>query len=540
MPGQTAYTNLKPRDTSRFLHQATFGATSAEISRVQSIGYGAWLDEQFGRPAGGNHQASIDALLAAGTTLSDSHVMSTFWKQAATGSDQLRQRVAFALSQIFVISLVDGAVQRYRRGAAAYLDMLGREAFGNYRTLLEAVARHPMMGRYLSHLGNRKEDPARNRVPDQNFAREVMQLMSIGLYELNADGSLRLVNGQPVETYRPDDIVGLSRVFTGFSWAGPDTLDGRFFGNSTPTPDPNRDVLPMQAYPQYHSISEKAFLGTTIPAGSTDGNADLAVALDRLAAHPNVGPFLGRQLIQRLVTSNPSAAYVSRVSTAFATGRYTSGTWTIGSGVRGDLKATIAAVLLDRDARATPSLTNPNVGRVREPVLRLANWMRAFRATSASGSFLMPTTDDPATSLGQSPLRSPSVFNFYRPGYVPPNTAIATAGLVAPEMQIVNETSVIGYSNYLRNAVQNGIGTNRDVQPNYDTEMSLAHRPDQLVAHLDVLLTFGTMSSATKTLIRDAVATIALPSTNQTTARRNRAMLAVLCVLSSPDYLVQK
>jgi len=540
MPGQTAYTNLKPRDASRFLHQATFGATSAEISRVQSIGYGAWLDEQFGLPAERRHQAALDAVLATGATLSDSNVMNTFWKQAATGPDQLRQRIAFALSQIFVISLVDGAVARYRRGVGGYLDMLGREAFGTYRSLLEAVTRHPMMGRYLSHLANQKEDPTRNRVPDQNYAREVMQLLSIGLHELQADGTVRLVNGQPVETYGSDDIVGLSRVFTGFSWAGPDTLSGRFFGNSTPTPDPDRDVLPMQAYPQYHSISEKRFLGTVIPAGSTNADADLAVALDRLAAHPNVGPFLGKQLIQRLVTSNPSPAYVSRVTAAFDAGRYTSGTWTIGTGVRGDLKATIAAVLLDREARSTPSLTNPNVGRVREPVLRLANWMRAFRVTSATGTFLLGTTDDPANSLGQSPLRAPSVFNYYRPGYVPPNTGIAAAGLVAPEMQIINETSVIGYSNYLRNAVQNGIGTNRDIQPNYDTEMSLAHRPDQLVAHLDTLLTFGTMSSATKTLIRDAVATITLPSTNQTTARRNRAMLAVLCVLSSPDYLVQK
>ena len=145
-------------------------------------------------------------------------------------------------------------------------------------------------------------------------------------------------------------------------------------------------------------------------------------------------------------------------------------------------------MLLDREARSTPSLTNPNVGRVREPVLRLANWMRAFKATSVAGSFLLGTTDDPSNSLGQSPLRAPSVFNYYRPGYVPPNTGIAAAGLVAPEMQIVNETSVIGYSNYLRNAVQNGVGTNRDIQPNYDTEMSLAHRPDQLVAHLDTLL----------------------------------------------------
>ncbi|MFM7125687.1 MAG: DUF1800 family protein [Actinomycetota bacterium] len=539
MAGTTAYTNLKPRDVSRFLAQATFGPNSAEITRVQRIGYGAWFDEQFGLSAQTAHQQYLDTVIGAGTSPSDSHVANTFWKQATIGSDQLRQRVAFALSQIFVVSLQDSTVAQFRRGVASYLDMLGREAFGTYRSLIESVARHPMMGIYLSHLANQKEDPTRNRVPDQNFSREIMQLMSIGLYELQPDGTQRLVSGQPVETYTNDDIVGLSRVFTGFSWAGPDKINDRFFGRSSAR-DPNRDILPMQSYPQYHSISEKRFLGTVIPAGSTNADADLAVALDRLAAHPNVGPFLGRQLIQRLVTSNPSPAYVGRVTAAFDAGRYTSGTWTIGSGVRGDLRATIAAVLLDRDARAMPSLNNPNFGRVREPVLRLANWMRAFTATSASGNYLLGTTDDPATSLGQSPMRSPSVFNFYRPGYVPPNTGIASAGLVAPEMQIITETSVIGYSNFMRNAMSNGVGTNRDIQPDYTTALSLATKPDSLVNHLDLLLTFGTMSSATRTLIRDAVSTIALPSTNQATARRNRVMLAALCVMSSPDYLVQK
>lgn len=539
MAGTTAYTNLKPRDASRFLAQATFGPNSAEISRVQQIGYGAWFDEQFGLAARTAHQQYLDAVIAAGTSPSDSHVANTFWKQATTGSDQLRQRVAFAFSQIFVVSLQDSTVARYRRGVASYLDMLGREAFGTYRSLLESVARHPMMGIYLSHMANQKEDPSKNRVPDQNFAREIMQLMSIGLYELQADGTQRLVSGQPVETYNNDDIVGLSRVFTGFSWAGPDKVDGRFFGNSSYR-DPNRDILPMQSYPQYHSVSEKRFLGTVIPAGPNNADADLAVALDRLAAHPNVGPFLGRQLIQRLVTSNPSPAYIGRVTAAFDAGRYTSGTWTIGSGVRGDLRATIAAVLLDRDARAMPSLNNPNFGRVREPVLRLANWMRAFTATSVSGNYLLGTTDDPATSLGQTPMRSPSVFNFYRPGYVPPNTGIASAGLVAPEMQIITETSVIGYSNFMRNAMSNGVGSSGDIKPDYTTALSLASKPDSLVNHLDLLLTFGTMSSATRTLIRDAVSTISLPASNQTTARRNRVMLATLCVMSSPDYLVQK
>ena len=542
MAKSSGTTTLRDRDASRFLAQATMGATASDISSLQRTGYTTWLGAQFSLPAQSHHQAYLDSVLATGASLSDSHIAHTFWKQAVTGADTLRQRVAFALSQIFVVSLQDGTVARYRRGVGAYLDMLGREAFGNYRSLLEAVARHPMMGIYLSHMRNQKEDPSRNRVPDQNFAREVMQLFSIGLHELNQDGTPRLANGAPVETYTMDDIVGLSRVFTGFSWAGPDTQNGRFHGYSTPPPDPNRDVLPMQGYPQYHSLSEKRFLGTVIPANAGNPDDNLRIALDTLAAHPNVGPFLGRQLIQRLVTSNPSAAYVGRVANAFNTGRYVFESWSIGAGVRGDMKATIAAILLDRDARASPSLRSSTFGRVREPILRMANWMRAFNARSTSGSFLLGTTDDPSSSLGQTVMRSPSVFNFYRPGYVPPNTGIATAGLVAPEMQIVHETAVIGYSNYMRSVVQNGAGSNspRDIQANYSAEIALADRPDALVARLDLLLCFNTMSSTTKTLIRDAIASVPLPASNQTTARTNRVLVGVLCALSAPDYLVQK
>jgi len=266
---------------------------------------------------------------------------------------------------------------------------------------------------------------------------------------------------------------------------------------------------------------------------------DLNRALDVIAGHPNVGPFIGRQLIQRLVTSNPSPAYVGRVAQAFNTGRYQSGAYIVGTGQRGDLRATVAAIVLDIEARTVPT---GDPGKTREPVLRLAQWMRAFNAQSASSAFLIGTTDDPATSLGQSPMRSPTVFNFYRPGYVPPNTAIATAGLVAPELQIVNEVSVVGDSNKMRSIVQNGIGSNspRDVQPDYAAEMALAHDADLLVDRVNLLLTGGTMSAGTRSLLVTAVNSIPYPGSNQTTARRNRARLAVLFTLSSPDYLVQK
>jgi uncharacterized protein (DUF1800 family) len=526
-------------EAARFLNQATFGANDTEIAKTRQYGYSAILQDQFLMPTHRTHEGYINTINP--TNLSDDHVMHTFWRESATGWNQLRRRVAFALSQILVISLQDANLQNYRRGVASYLDMLTANAFGNYRQVLQDVTLHPMMGIYLSHLRNRKEDPATNRVPDQNYAREVMQLFSIGLYQLNPDGTQVLdgTTGLPIETYGPNDIVGLSRVFTGFSWAGcPNTSTNCFNGSGTQSP--NREVMPMQAFPQFHSTSQKDFLGTTIPANATpDPMGDLNTALDTIFNHPNIGPFIGRQLIQRLVTSNPSPGYVGRVAQAFNTGRYQSGAYIVGTAQRGDLRATVAAILLDPEARTAPA---GDPGKVREPVLRLAQWMRAFNARSASGNFLLGVTDDPATQLGQSPMRSPTVFNFYRPGYVPPNTAIATAGLVAPELQIVNEIAVIGYSNYMRSQVQNGSGSNspRDIQPDYTAEMALADNPAALVDRVGLLLTAGTMSAGTRTLIINAVNSITMPATNQTTARLNRARLAVFFTLSSPDYLVQK
>jgi len=533
---QSAYPLPDANESARFQNQASFGANDAEIAKTRQYGYSAILEDQFFMPSQRTHEGYINTVSA--TDLGDQHVMYTFWREAATGQDQLKRRVAFALSQIFVISLQDANLQSYRRGVASYMDMLTRNAFGNYRQLLQDVTLHPMMGLYLSHLRNRKEDPATNRVPDQNYAREVMQLFSIGLYQLNPDGTLVLdVNtGQPKETYGPDDIVGLSRVFTGFSWAGCASTSTSCF-NGSGTQSPNREVLPMQPFPQFHSTSEKSFLGTTIAANTTlDPVGDLNRALDVIAGHPNVGPFIGRQLIQRLVTSNPSPAYVGRVTQAFNTGRYQSGAYIVGTGQRGDLRPTIAAILLDIEARTVPTA---NPGKTREPVLRLAQWMRAFNARSASGNFLLGTTDDPATSLGQSPMRAPTVFNFYRPGYVPPNTAIATANLVAPEFQIVNEVSVVGYLRFMQSIVPNGAGSNspRDIQPDYTAEQAIAHDANLLVDRVSLLLTGGSMSAGTRTLILNVVNSIPMTATN---ARRDRVRLAVFFTLSSPDYLVQK
>ena len=526
------------KDVVRFLAQAGFGGAAADIDRTQRIGFPAWIDEQFSLPQD-RHQGYVDSQIAAATlagqsTNQQNWIYESFWRTAVSGNGQLRHRVAFALSQVFVVSLVDGSVGENTRGVASYLDMLGRNAFGNFRTLLQDVTLHPMMGLYLSHLRNQKEDPSRGRVPDENYAREVMQLFTIGLYELNLDGTVRLDSrNEPIETYTNDDVTGLAKVFTGWSWAGPDKSDTRFFGGNAAA---DRAVLPMQSYPKYHSTSEKRFLGTVIAElASADPEASLRVALDRLFSHPNVGPFIGKQLIQRMVTSNPSPAYVARVASAFNDN---------GSGVRGDMKAVIRAVLLDPEARSPlPGATD--YGKLREPVLRIAHWLRAFGAQSASGRFLIGNTDNPNSSLGQTPMRSPSVFNFYRPGYVPPNTDIAAAGLVAPEMQITHEASVAGYLNTLRSAISSGIGSGspRDVQPDYGEVIGLADRPDALVDRIGAMLIAGDMSPELRAQAIDAVGSVAVSTSNAqsaATARLNRVKLAVFLVMASPDYLVQK
>lgn len=508
---------------ARFLAQATFGATAASIDALAASNKAAWLDAQF-QLAPTLHRDHVVQVAAAGVTTGVGQVHESFWKQAATGEDQLRQRVAFALSQIFVISTVDGNLAPRPYGVTSYYDVLGRHAFGNFRNLLQDVALHPMMGMYMSHLRNQKENGT--RVPDENFAREVMQLMTIGLYQLNQDGSVKTSGGQPIETYTHEDVMGLAKVFTGWSWAGPDQSTTRFNGGNAYAA---RDWTPMQNYPAFHSTSNKSFLGAST---NGSGEADLKVALDTLFNHPNVGPFIGRQLIQRLVTSNPSPAYISRVAAAFNNN---------GAGVRGDMRAVIRAILLDPEASAVGSGK-----KLREPILRLANWMRAFNAKSTNGRFLMMSTDDPLTSLGQTPLRAPSVFNYFRPDYTPPNTTLATAGMVAPEMQITGEPSVTGYLNYMQGVVQNGVGTNRDIVPDYSAELALAAQPAQLVDRVSLLLLAGQMSATLRNQLIAALNAVTIPANNGKnasaveTARKNRVYLAVYLTMASPEYLVQR
>lgn len=518
---------------SRFLAQASFGASAADINAVAAQGIPAWIDKEFVKPQPLHSDYVWEfQRLYPKVEMGPYIFLEFFWKHIATEDDQLRQRVSYALSQIFVVSLHHTDIGGRPIFATSFYDMLGANAFGNFRTLLEGVTLHPAMGTYLNMLHSSKEWG--EQAPDENFAREIMQLMSIGLFELNADGTRKLVNGQPVETYSGADIRGLAKVFTGWSYAGPDKSDNRFWGIAW---DVNQYSTPMQSYPQYHSVSEKSFLGITIPAQSKpDPAASLKIALDRLFNHPNVGPFIGKQLIQRLVTSNPSPAYVARVSAAFANN---------GQGVRGDMKAVIKAILLDPEARKEPDPAKVNVGKLREPVLRLAAWMRAFGAysTKKDGVFYIYETENPQYSIGQSPLSAPTVFNFYRPGYVPPNTTIAKANLVAPEMQLVEEISIVGYLNTLQYIVPWGLGDGFSVLPNYSIELGLADTPDKLIDRVNLLLLANQMTPTLRTQISDAIKSVSVSATDTvaaTAARKNRVSLAIYLTMASTEFLVQK
>jgi uncharacterized protein (DUF1800 family) len=387
-------------------------------------------------------------------------------------------------------------------------------AFGNFRKLLEDVTLSCAMGDYLSMRGSRKAD-ASGRRPDENYAREIMQLFTIGLVELNPDGSPKLVNGQPVETYNEADVSGLARVFTGWD-------RGPGFSESQAT-----EVLgPLVNEAQYHENGTKVFLGTTIPA-NTNAVDSMRIALDRLFNHPNVGPFIGRQLIQRLVSSNPSGAYIARVSAAFADN---------GRGVRGDMKTVIRAVLTDREAR-TPR-TNADYGKLREPVLRFVMWARAAKVTSPSGRWELWDLSSSADGLGQSPMHSPSVFNFYRPGYVPPNTVFSDAGKVAPEFQITTESSVASYINFMLWAIGADGGIyGSDLVSNYSDWLPLADDPSKLGAEVNLVFAANRLRGDRLRLITDSVASI--PGGNDSN-RRSRVQVAMLLTLACPECLVQK
>jgi uncharacterized protein (DUF1800 family) len=509
-----AMSTITREEASRFLSQAGMGGTAVDIMQVQASGsFDAWLTTQFNTaptkgyvklisPGGEDRDRNGESPNAGGKFA----VQRAMWRKFITGPDVLRQRVTLALSEIFVISV--SGVQ------GGNMDILEGNAFGNLRGLLEQVSTSAAMGTFLTFQNNKKANTLTGSQPDENYARELMQLFTIGLVELNLDGTPVLVNGAPVETYTQDDVAGLARVFTGWDF------------NTDRNPETDRATKPMVQEENSHEPGAKTFLNYTIGQG-TDGANSLKLAINRLMEHPNMGPFLGRQLIQRLVKSNPSPGYVARVATAFN-----------GSSpaTKGDLKATLRAVLLDTEARA-PEAQGTKNGKLREPMLRFMHWARiAQLLPSNKKRYDMGDLSSAAFALGQSPLQSPSVFNFFRPAYVPPGGQLAALGITAPEFQITNESSVAGYLNFMQKVVANGVSGSL---PDYTAFKDLVAKPSSadLLKELNVLLAAGQVSPATLARLATAVDTI--PPTSDKN-RQNRMHAAVLLMLCAPEYLVQK
>lgn len=425
-------------EASRFLAQATFGASESDINALASGGYRAWLDRQMQLPPSHvlPHMRLAEGVIDPLQPLPFWRFGEAWFVNVLGGEDQLRQRVAFALSEIFVVSERGNALGDDGLALGAYYDILVRDAFGNYRQLLEDVTLSPAMGRYLSIYRNRKPDPANNIQADENYAREVMQLFSIGLVKLHRDGTPVLADGRTVPTYDGDVVRGFARVFTG--WAC-HCAQGRQcpedpFQQENFTCSTEHAMVPFEGY---HDRGEKRLLdGTILPAGR-DARPELLAALDVLSSHPNVAPFIGRQLIQRLVTSNPSPAYVDRVAAVFENN---------GAGVRGDLGATVRAILLDPEARNGHHIAPATFGKVREPLLRLTQFWRAFDVMWESDE-LFPDDRDIQDTYNQAALLSPSVFNFFAPDHTP--GVPLTPGMVAPEMQAISANFAIRLTNDL-------------------------------------------------------------------------------------------
>lgn len=513
-------------DTIRFLEQASFGPTPAEVTRVQAIGFRAYLNEQFNLP-----MSSYPALTlmptdtsqgcptgSAATCNRDNYQMYPlqlkFFQNALGGNDQLRQRVAFALHQIFVVSGNEVSLPSWM---SPYLQTLDRNAFGNYRQLLQEITLNPGMGLYLDMLGNSRSNP------NENYAREILQLFSVGLDKLNIDGTPQLdAQGNRLPSYDQTTITNFARVFTGWRLAPPKvTIIGGVSYNVFNYQDPM-----IVTSENNHDIQQKVLLdGAVLPAGQ-NSTQDLTAALDNIFNHPNTGPFIGRQLIQHLVTSNPSPAYVERVARVFnnnCAGLYLSSPC---SGARGDLKAVVTAILLDPEARGDVK-TDPSYGRLREPAQFITNLLRA--TTSPSDGYLNPNS----ATLDQDVFRPPTVFNYYPADYVIPGTNLA-----GPAFGILSTTTSLRRANFVNTILNNGVapGTNAPTgtQVPLTALVALASDPTALVNELDRLMMHGTMSPGMKTSIITAVSSVSAANT------LSRARMAVYLVASSSQYQIAR
>jgi uncharacterized protein (DUF1800 family) len=555
----------KRKDAARFLRQATFGAPREAIDALVAQGYEAWLAEQFAKPI----VSHVAATLAHPEVMNGPMrpVQNSAWKQRFEGEDQLRQRVSDALLQIYVVSMYLNKLRTQATCAlASYLDVLNRNAFGNFRDLLRDVTLSPAMGEYLSMKGSGKADAVLQTQPDENYAREVMQLFTVGLVMLNEDGSVQLgTDGKPLPTFNEDTVKGFAKALSGWHWAGAAEQAQPWRWNADPfldSPDAAAKLQyacdawsrPMQPWlTSYRSADNTrtiagpahdqgakqllAYPGapySTLPAGQTP-QQDLENVLDNLFHHPNVGPFIGKQLIQRLVTSNPSPAYVARVARAFNDN---------GGGVRGDMKAVVRAILLDDEARNLAVARQPTFGKLTEPVVRFVQYFRSF--ASVASSYDLPWELDTPNGLNQQPLKAPSVFNFYSPDYSPAGP-MAQANLVGPEFEITYASSVAGFGNFSQCWIPGWgssvctAGSGIQITPNFSYYLGLASSPGSLVDELDLLLCAGCLDPGLRAQIVGAVGRVTTGNSFMGyDVARERVHTALWLIVNSPDYLVQR
>ncbi len=549
-------------DAARLLAQTTFGATAEEITRVAALSATAYLDEQFAQPQT-LHLTTVRNDINY-PTAPYAVMMPSIWKQYFESPDQLRQRVVNALSQIVVISLNNNTIGDQACGAAAYLDLLGTHAFGNFKDILKGVTLSPAMGEYLDMKGSAKADPVLNSIPSENYARELMQLFAIGTVMLNQDGSVQFDgNGKAINTYSEQTAQEVARALTGWHFAGQDqTKTWRWLYPDVPYPSDAASAakactawsLPMEPWTAAfrsadntrditggaHDSGAKTLLtypGSTshsqsVPAGQTPMQ-DVDAVIDNIFNHPNVGPFIGEQLIQRLVTSNPSGGYVSRVAAAFNNN---------GAGVRGDMKAVLRAILLDAEARAPRSNQPNSFGKLREPVMRFTHMHRAFGARMAGGYYSSIYDLGGSDSLGQSPMHAPSVFNFYHPDYSP-SGPLAQAQLLGPEFEISNSASISGFMDFSKYGIVGGFNAgatdpNNWLKPVYDGYIALATNPAAMVDAMSVTLLSAGISAQFRNQLID-VAT-KLTDSNAATQATERFKTVLWLILNSPEYSIQK
>jgi uncharacterized protein (DUF1800 family) len=552
-PPSAPVTAASDEEAMRFLTQATFGAKLSDAASVRSRGYAGWIADQIALSPS-LHLPYVQARRAELLQQNPDDDgwqrprQEAWWERTILAPDQLRQRMAFALSELFVISQV-GALDGDHEGTALYYDMLVENAFGNYRDVLEKVTLSPMMGIYLSMMRNQKPNPDTGAEPDENYSREIMQLLSIGLNTLHPDGTIKLnAEGFPIPTYTQADIVGLAHVFTGwgphYDDANPPHWDN---GQVAPKNDwfiwGSDSMRPMTAYENFHDTKSKTIVGNAlIPANQTCAQ-DLDQALDVIANHPNVGPFVAKHLIQRFVTSNPSPGYVRRVATIFNNN---------GSGVRGDLGAVIRSVLLDSEARHPDYTLNAAYGKLREPLLRVSHLLRAFPLVRPVQGDTRLFIDLQYDLPQQAALMSPSVFNFFQPGYSHPGR-IARAGLLSPEFQMLSEITIMAELNGQRTRTSYGIwtpylngGATARVTIDFSTETALLNTSSvtnvqtALIDRLNLVLLNGRMTAPTRTAIEGLFTRLPSWYDYTTTRGTDRVRAAVHLIMTSPEYAIQK